>query len=97
MGKVVYNACYGGFGLSEEAKKLGEQLSGDPKWGNDIWNMERTDPILVQVVEQLGSEKASGIYAKLTIEHLKNGQLYRITEYDGMESVDTGYNDWRVA
>ena len=31
--KVVYNSCYGGFGLSEEAIRLGRKLSGNPLWG----------------------------------------------------------------
>lgn len=33
MTKVVYNNCYGGFGLSKEAVLLGRKLSGNPKWG----------------------------------------------------------------
>ena len=31
--KVVYNACFGGFSLSEKAVLLGRELSGDPTWG----------------------------------------------------------------
>ncbi len=31
--KVAYNACYGGFTLSEVAIRLGRKLSGDPAWG----------------------------------------------------------------
>lgn len=31
--KVVYNACYGGFGLSEEAVLLGRELSDNQEWG----------------------------------------------------------------
>ncbi len=29
MTKVVYNACYGGFGLSEKAKARYKELGGD--------------------------------------------------------------------
>lgn len=32
MAKIVYNACYGGFSLSESAVKLGREISGNPKW-----------------------------------------------------------------
>jgi hypothetical protein len=60
-------------------------------------DFDRTDPILVQVVEELGS-KADGSCAELTIETLKKGTLYRIAEYDGYESIETN-NDiaWSVA
>lgn len=33
MIKVVYNDCYGGFGLSREAVLLARKLSGNPNWG----------------------------------------------------------------
>lgn len=33
MARVVYNACYGGFGLSDAAILKGREISGDPKWG----------------------------------------------------------------
>jgi hypothetical protein len=55
-------------------------------------NVSRHDPVLVQVVEELG-EKASGICAKLAIDEV-NGP-YRIDEYDGNESVMTsGDYNW---
>lgn len=62
-----------------------------------VRNIERTDPVLVQVVEELG-EAASDIFAELCIYNLSPGTLYRIDEYDGMENVRTqdGY-DWKVA
>ena len=55
----------------------------------------RHDPILVQVVEELG-DKANGECAKLAIEEVDG--LYRIDEHDGNESVVTpdGY-DWQYA
>jgi hypothetical protein len=62
-----------------------------------VRNMDRTDPILVQVVEELG-EDASGSCARLIIKELPKGTLYRINEYDGMESIETAGNvDWSVA
>lgn len=79
--KVIYNACFGGFGLSDKALSLGRQLSGDPNWGDSV---ARHDPTLVSVVEQLGKE-ASGNYAALQIAEVSGP--YRIDEYDGAESV----------
>lgn len=82
--KVVYNACYGGFGLSEKAISLGRKISGDPHWPECEDSLPRHDGVLVAVVEQLG-DKASGRYAKLRIGIV--GNMYRIDEYDGYESV----------
>ena len=59
--------------------------------------IERNDPALAQVVEELGS-KANGSYAKLRITEIPAGTLYRIDEYDGIESVETiDTYDWKVA
>jgi len=60
-------------------------------------DLDRTDPALVQVVEELG-EKASSWASKLVVEELPKGTLYRIDEYDGYESIETVDNiDWKVA
>lgn len=103
MKKVVYNSCYGGFGLSEKAKErmieLGYKelelnseyvpnkergLFNSKYW--DPYDISRTHPILVQVVEELGDD-ASGPYAHLKIALVED--KYRITEYDGAETVET--------
>lgn len=59
-------------------------------------DLNRTDPILVQVVEELGKH-ANGMCADLAIVDLAPGTRYRIDEYDGNESVVTSYDDWSVA
>ena len=60
-------------------------------------DFERNDPILVQVVEELG-DKANGRCAKLRITEVPAGTLYRIDEYDGFESVETKDSyEWNVA
>ena len=60
-------------------------------------DFERNDPILVQVVEELG-DKANGGFAELRIIDIPAGTLYRIDEYDGNESVMTQDTyDWKVA
>lgn len=95
--KIVYNSCYGGFGLSEKGIELGRELSGDNTWNDYKFELDRADPILVQVVETLGDE-ANNNYSYLKIAELDKGTLYRIDEYDGMKSVMTidDYN-WEVA
>lgn len=113
MTKIVYNACYGGFSLSDEATELYLNLKGlkykkiKEQWGirydveenKNFYDrrIERDDPVLVEVVEKLGM-KANGSCAKLYIEDLPKGTLYRITEYDGYESIETKYDmDWSIA
>lgn len=57
----------------------------------------RDDPILVQVVEELG-DVANGECAKLCIEDVAKGTLWRIDEYDGNEHVATQDSyEWKVA
>ncbi len=85
--KVVFNDCYGGFGLSKEAKALYKELSGkEYTEGYDSKATPRHCKYLVKVVETL-KEKASDNYAKLKVE--ETGCFYRIQEYDGTEWVET--------
>lgn len=93
MTKIVYNRCFGVFSLSDagvrrycELKALHYKLKGKEYFNSH--NILRTDPILVQVVEELG-EKANGRCADLAIRELPAGTLYRIEEHDGKESVWT--------
>ena len=97
MTKIVYNACYGGFSLSQAAIDRYLELTG--REDDDLYDrgIERTDPALVQVVEELGA-KANGMCAELFITEVPAGTLYRIDEYDGLESVMTKDDyDWKVA
>ena len=131
MTRVVYNACYGGFGLSAEAVRRYAEIAGitlyeyTDEFGFTAWyrvpreeyerllaagereaanaayfsvyDLLRTDPALVQVVEELG-ERANGSYAQLFIADVPSGTRYRIDEYDGLESVMTVDDyEWSVA
>jgi len=81
--------------FTDEERRQSNQLFS--KYTISSRDFDRTDPILVQVVEELGS-KADGSCAELTIETLEKGTLYRINEYDGYEYIETN-NDitWSVA
>lgn len=48
--------------------------------------LKRNDPILVQVVEELGVE-ANGKCANLKIVDIEKGRWFKIDEYDGYESI----------
>jgi hypothetical protein len=71
-----------------------ERVVFNKQYSEQTWyygNVSRHDPILVQVVEELG-DKANGMCAKLAIEEVSGP--YRIDDYDGNESVvePSGYN-----
>lgn len=87
MTKIVVNNCFGGFGLSEEAKKRLDELSGID--GYLIARDNRTDPILIKVVEELG-ESANGEYAELKIIEIPDDVKWYMTDYDGIETIREG-------
>jgi hypothetical protein len=59
-------------------------------------DMDRTDPILVQVVEELGKH-ANADFAKLKVVEIGEGVQYRISEYDGNEHIEYADDvDWSV-
>ena len=98
MTKIVYNSSYGGFGLSDEAEIRYRELTDNINNEDfDVCIIDRADPILVQVVEELG-EKANDNYTSLHIAEVPAGTRYRIDEYDGYESVMTIDDyEWKVA
>lgn len=81
MKKVVINACYGGFCLSEKAlEKLGIEYSDD---------IDRDDPRLVAVVEEMGEEAYddSDSTELKVVEIPDNCTDYMIRDDDGYESI----------
>ena len=99
MKKVVFNNCFGGFGVSMEAVrwmadrghveanrllKRDKEVIGGLDWYGNL-QCERHDALLVMAVEELG-EKANGQSAELCVHTLK-GDRYYIDEYDGSESI----------
>jgi hypothetical protein len=97
--KIVVNRCYGGFGLSKAAVQRLYELGVRPSEKApavhthpeascfDYWmtvDLSRTDPRLIQVVEELG-EAASGGCAQLRVVE---AQVYLdIEDYDGKETA----------
>lgn len=93
MTKIVYNNCYGGFSLSEAAMARLKELGA----GLTERTLDRTNPLLVRVVEELG-EAANGRAAELQIAKLPPGTKYFIDEYDGAETVVTAEDiQWKIA
>ena len=79
-------------------KDQGEYLDHFPEDVVSDGNIDRTDPILISVVETMGSKAASGRFAQLEIHEIPNGTQYKIDEYDGLEELITkDDDDWKTA
>ena len=54
----------------------------------------RTDKLLIQVIEELGSEISSGVHAKLEVVEIPDNIEWEIEEYDGQEWVSEAHRTW---
>lgn len=54
----------------------------------------RSDPLLIQVIEELGAAGASGSCADLKIVEIPDGIEYEISEYDGLEHIAEKHRTW---
>jgi len=76
-------------------KDHGEKWNHWPD-GDEYWysrNIERDDPILIEIVESLG-DKASGQCAELSVTEIPDGTAWQIEEYDGMEHIAETHGTW---
>jgi hypothetical protein len=74
----------------EERIKYNITSNGERLWSGDI---ERDDPALVQVVEELGDESGGG-YAELSVVEIPDDVIWEIEEYDGKEWVAEQHRTW---
>lgn len=91
--KIVINVFFGGFGLSDEAIKRISELKGTALKHSFEAKDDRTDPVLIKVIEELG-EKADGCFAKLKIIDIPDDIEYEICEYDGYEHIAEKHRTW---
>jgi len=94
MQKIVINKCHGGFGLSDAAMRRYAEI----KKIEDVdsictYDIDRADPALIQVVEELG-KKSFDRYAKLRVVEIPEGVSWFIEEYDGLEHVSEKHRTW---
>lgn len=59
----------------------------------DCYKIDRADPVLVQVVEELG-EDAKGRFADLKVIEIPDDVEWTIEEYDGWESIHEKHRVW---
>ena len=55
--------------------------------------LQRDDPYLVQIVEELGDE-ANGFCSKLCIVEIPDDVKFEVEEYDGMEHIAEIHRTW---
>lgn len=91
MVKVIVNNCWGGYSLSDEAIRRFHELTGITT--TTYSEVERTNPFLVQVVEELG-DAANGRNAKLCILEIPDEVSWEISDYDGMEHITQVHQTW---
>ena len=58
-----------------------------------VYDIERTDPALVKVVEQLG-DRANGYYSELSVVEIPDDVKWMIQEYDGIEWIAEEHRTW---
>ncbi len=74
----------------EDRKSYNKQYSEQTWHFSDV---NRADPILVQVVEELG-KSAAGRHSNLKIVEIPDGVQWTIDEYDGNEHVAEVHRTW---
>lgn len=94
--EVLYNDCYGGWGISQKAYELYKTRNNNvsPRRRRKII---RTDPILIQIYHELGKDFDTK-YSKTEIDIFpkKYANYINIKEYDGLESVDIDYAQYEL-
>ena len=55
----------------------------------------RSDPDLIQIIEQLGVDKAGSWSAELKIVEVPDDVKWHVHEYDGLEHVAEDHRTWR--
>lgn len=104
---VMYNGCYGGFSTSQRFfEEYNRRMQAIDPLFNDkgfqpryYFKSNRDDPVAVQLLKDLGWKASCGKYAALRVCRVpvRYKGFYEIDEYDGFESVDIKFNEYRIA
>lgn len=86
------------FSFTTVTKDLGKIVTdAEQLYADDIYfyhgDLERTAPILVQVVEELGAD-ANGWAASLHVADIPDGISWYISDYDGIETIHEKHRSW---
>ena len=89
--KIVINGRFGGFGLSQAGEDEILRRGGATA---DSWEIERTDSILGQMVEE-DSSLYSGSSSLLYVVEIPDDVEWYIHDYDGLEHVAEKHRTWQ--
>ena len=86
---LLYNCSWGGFGFSETAKNLYIERKGISRSAWSDSDVERFDPVMIQIVREIGFQTASGQSAQIKIKLVPwvLRDYYTLTETDGSEYI----------
>lgn len=76
---------------------LAERQAHNQKYSDQVFydrDIARDDPFLVQVVQELGTDAASGRHAELKVVEIPADVDWEINEYDGAEWVAERHRTW---
>ena len=81
--------------LKKEKTKFGITLYTNADTNEDFESrdIERNDPVLVKVVEELGS-KSFGFAANLKIVEIPDDVNWEVVQYDGLEHIAEKHRTW---
>jgi hypothetical protein len=82
---------YEDYANSNELKSYNEKYDKYVVYYGDL---ERTDPTLIETIEELGEEICSGSFARLKIVEIPYGTEWHMTEYDGIETIRGNHKSW---
>jgi hypothetical protein len=81
--------------LKKEKTTFGITLytNGDTNEDFESRDIERNDPVLVKIVEELGS-KSFGFAANLKIVEIPDDVNWEVVQYDGLEHIAEKHRTW---
>ena len=93
--KIVINADWGGFSLSDVAWQRYCELTGQDHTDENLWDRDipRDDPYLVKIVEEMG-EDADGRFASLKVVEIPADVDWQLEEHDGREWIAEKHRTW---
>ena len=54
----------------------------------------RTNPLLIQAIEEVGEKESSGRFGEIRIIEIPDNIEYEIDDYDGIESIHECHRSW---
>lgn len=89
-----------------ELKQIPHWVEDDNEWGGTVytgdpadrmfighWDIERNDPVLIQVVQELGPQ-ANGQFSDLKVVEIPDDVKWLIVDYDGIEHIAEQHRTW---